>query len=46
MLMNILFFRTGFALLKTSLSILLRLTAEGVGQHLESGFGQQLSGFA
>jgi hypothetical protein len=33
-------------LLKTSLTAWLRLTAEGVGQHFEGGFGQQLTGLA
>jgi len=36
----------GFALLKPSMTALVRLTAEGVGQHLEGGFGQQLTRFA
>jgi len=34
------------ALLKPSMTALVRLTAEGVGQHLEGGFGQQLTRFA
>ena len=34
------------ALLNTSVIALVRLTPEGVGEHLERGFGQQLAGFA
>ena len=34
------------ALLKTSVTALDRLTAEGVSQHFEGGFGQQLARFA
>jgi hypothetical protein len=34
------------ALLKTSLIALVRLTPEGVSQHFEGGFGQQLTRLA
>ena len=39
-------FHFAFALLKTSVTALVRLTAEGVSQHFERGFGQQLARFA
>jgi hypothetical protein len=38
--------KDNLALLKTFLTAWFCLTAEGVGQHFEGGFGQQLARFA
>jgi hypothetical protein len=38
--------RPNVALLNTFITALVLLTAEGVSQHLEGGFGQELGGFA